>query len=504
MGQALGTDCKLWEGECDADGDDPAEQVQDDPKARRKYVLPQNHKLTVMMFGMTGAGKSSLGNLMADGQIFEAGDDTASVTNTDSIMKYEAEDGALVLLDTIGLGDTEINQEKVVSSIRDVALSAPNGVDCLFYVMRNARITDDAISRLIYVTEYLWGDDSLMNLYIVVTDASKYAKNRKAGEEWIQRQVEINWRFKHIYGIVGKNSGRFLFIDNPDPSSGELQIEERRESSHQEIFKALCRHPRDAVPPFTQAMMKQVAEMTKVERAQLDAKAKEVQRLKGELKKKQPKKKAKSSKMAKIVEEPTTEAEIELERYLQKAREDMKVAQQAMNAKLDQVKADSSFQQAATRQAEIATTRFTKDFQSGTGEKAQAAVSMMSALSKRLFQNKEKTEQKAKTTSASVMEPAEIVKPTEEQIKEILNTLRKSPQCQETPAQLFRTLGGWSGAGAIQPMVFTKFVLTAVPGVQQAHVGALWWRADTNCDGQVDLQELKDFFENHVNKSGTD
>merc|ERR1711870_55508 len=179
------------------------------------------------MFGMTGAGKSALGNLLANSQHFTSGDDTASITNADSVMKFEAEDRSLMVLDTIGLGDTEIDQEKVAASIRDVALSAPNGIDVLMYVMRNARITDDAIARLIYVTEYLWGHECLLNLYIVVTYASRYLASRSDANAWIQRQVEINWRFKHIYSIVGNNPNRFVFIDNPDPSSGEPNLEDR-------------------------------------------------------------------------------------------------------------------------------------------------------------------------------------------------------------------------------------------------------------------------------------
>eukprot|EP00930_Biecheleria_cincta_P086667 TRINITY_DN75932_c0_g1_i1.p1 TRINITY_DN75932_c0_g1~~TRINITY_DN75932_c0_g1_i1.p1 ORF type:complete len:161 (+),score=21.47 TRINITY_DN75932_c0_g1_i1:115-597(+) len=87
----------------------------------------QGKKMTVMMFGMTGAGKSALGNLLAGHQYFASGDDTASVTNKQSVMRYEAADGSLIVLDTIGLGDTQIDQEKVVNSIRDSALSAPNG-----------------------------------------------------------------------------------------------------------------------------------------------------------------------------------------------------------------------------------------------------------------------------------------------------------------------------------------------------------------------------------------
>lgn len=508
MGQQIGC-CSKEEELAEGDGEAPVEQVQeeeDDPKARRKWVLPPNQKLTVMMFGMTGAGKSSLGNLIADSQIFDSGDDTASVTNLDSIMKYEAEDGSLVLLDTIGLGDTEINQEKVVASIRDVALSAPNGVDCLLYVMKNARITDDAIARLIFVTEYLWGDDGLLNLYIVVTNAPRYSKNRKDADDWIQRQVEMNWRFKHIYSIVGNNPNRFIFVDNPDPSSGEPEIEERRETSHQQVYRALCKHPRDAVPPFTQASMTKVAELTKQEREDLDQKEKEVQRLTAEVKqtKKPAKKQDKKAGIVKEPAEPSSHADAELERYLQKAREDMKIAQKAMQVKLDEVKKDSAFQEAAQMQADKATARFAQDFKSGQGDKAQAASRLMSALRQRfsLFSDKGSKEQKAKTTTTTVMEAAVVQKPTEEQIQDILNKIRKSKQ--EPPAQLFKSLGGWSGAGAISPMVFTKFLLTAVPGVQQAHVGALWWRADTNGDGQVDLQEFKDFFENHVNKAGSD
>jgi len=134
----MGTACSQKEVEDDEPGEDEVQQEAEtepepqDPKALRKWVLEAGKKMTVMMFGMTGAGKSALGNLLADTSIFQSGDDTASVTNLDSIMKFEAEDKSFILLDTIGLGDTEIDQDKVVANIRDVALSAPNGVDCLF------------------------------------------------------------------------------------------------------------------------------------------------------------------------------------------------------------------------------------------------------------------------------------------------------------------------------------------------------------------------------------
>lgn len=241
------------------------------------WSLPHAGRLTVMMFGMTGAGKSALGNLLADAPVFEAADDTASVTNLSSCMRYEAPDGSLIVLDTIGLGDTEIDQDKVVASIRDVALSAPLGVDVLFFVMRQSRITDDAIARLIYVTEFLWGSDCLLNLYIVVTHASRYLNRTEEGVAWIERQVEINWRFKHMYGLVGNNPHRFIFVDNPDALSGEPMVEERQRASREALVKCLALHPRDIVPPFTHEMMREAARLSTDEIAELQLRIREEQ-----------------------------------------------------------------------------------------------------------------------------------------------------------------------------------------------------------------------------------
>ncbi|CAK9063432.1 GTPase IMAP family member 4 (Immunity-associated nucleotide 1 protein) (IAN-1) (hIAN1) (Immunity-associated protein 4) [Durusdinium trenchii] len=470
-----------------------------EPKEPREtqWVLPPGGKLNVMMFGMTGAGKSALGNLIAGQDIFDSGDDTASVTNLDSIMRYEADDGSLVVLDTIGLGDTEIDQSKVVASIRDVALSAPNGVDCLLYVMRNARITDDAISRLIYVTEYLWGDESLLNLYIVVTYASKYANNRLEADDWIQRQVEINWRFKHIYSIVGSNPRRFIFVDNPDLESLEPRVEERRRQSRESLYKLFWHHPREAVPPFTQAMMKQVAELTKVEREELEKKEKQLRGLEASAKPK-----AKKTSVTGVVPaelKKSNSLENSQSQNLQQAKEDYKKAQLAMQVRLKEVKSNKEFQAAAQEHAERATDRFMNDFKGDT-EKAKAATRMLSSLSKRLSFNSQAAA-KAKST-AKPKAKADPAMSQDEQLKVILNKVRKANK--ETPPALFRSLGGWSGAGAISPMVFTTFLLKHVPDITQQQIGALWWRADTNNDGQVDLNEFKDFFAKYVETAGTD
>jgi len=245
----------------------------------RMPVLPKGGNLTIMMFGMTGAGKSSLGNLIAGEPVFLASDDTASVTNLDSVLRYEPDDRSMVLLDTIGLGDTEIDQDDVVASIRDVALSAPCGIDVLFFVLRFGRITDDTIARLIYLTDCLWGRDCLPNLYVVVTGASRFLGAEEEAAEWVHQQADNNWRFQHIFDLVGNDPAKFIFVDNPDPLSREPNIEERQNLSRSAVLRCLVKHDRAVVPPFAPAVVKKARELSLPEIQELERRREEEKEL---------------------------------------------------------------------------------------------------------------------------------------------------------------------------------------------------------------------------------
>lgn len=263
-------------GFLEAPGEEPVKQDVDDRRLPKEFKLPPRGNLVLMLFGMTGAGKSSLGNLIAGDNVFEAADDTASVTKLDSLLRHQVPNGSLTIMDTIGLGDTEIDQEKVVLSIRDVAVSAPTGIDVMFLVLRQERITDDAIARLIYLIEYLWGNHCLLNLYVIITCSARYAGRKEEGTQWVLRQVEMNWRFKYIYKLVGSNPNRFIFIDNPDRNSGELDIEERRHLSRSSVMKCLALHPRDVVPAFTHKITEVALKLAAKEHAELEMRRREL------------------------------------------------------------------------------------------------------------------------------------------------------------------------------------------------------------------------------------
>jgi len=261
--------------------------------------------------------------------------------------------------------------------------------------------------------------------------------------------------------------------------------------------------------------------MTRDEREVLDKKEKEVQRLQQELRKSPKKKKKKGKKEAEGESEPDiNDPDDQLHELMKKAQEDMLAAKKAFNSKLAQVKRDEKFQKQAKEYAEEATLRFSADFHQEDApehdepDKVKASRGLLKALGRNLLGSAKRVsamtgslfggKSKAKGSSGSASqqggglgETRADAKSTEEESRDILSLVRKANKGQ-SPANLFRTLGGWDGAGALTPMVFAKFLLGAAPGTKPTSVGTLWWRADVNGDGQVDLQEFKDFFKNHV------
>lgn len=221
-------------------------------------LLPEQGRFTALLFGLSGGGKSHLGNLLLGIDSFEASMPHQPATTT---RLCEAEDGSLVVLDCAGLGSNVLSQEAVVASVKDVSLQAPDGIDAMLFVMKNDRIDDDLIARFIFITQFLMGEACLKSLYIVITFAPHFPGDKKEADAWVKKQLDLNWRFRYIYTLVGSSTDRFIFVDNPDPASKEPHADERRCASRDAVMRALCGHPRKSLPPFCTSIMSRSREL---------------------------------------------------------------------------------------------------------------------------------------------------------------------------------------------------------------------------------------------------
>mmetsp|Transcript_55458 Transcript_55458/g.161095 ORF Transcript_55458/g.161095 Transcript_55458/m.161095 type:complete len:609 (-) Transcript_55458:84-1910(-) len=234
------------------------------PSSNNGLQLPHKTQWTVMVFGKTGAGKSHLANLLCGYRAFESADSVASVTGAESVRKAVSKDRSVMVLDTIGFGDTRLPMDVVARSLRDTALEAPGGIDALVFVLKKERVTTAEQETLAYVTEDLFGPACLPNLYMVVTHAGKLAKDVDAREPWLKEQAAASAPFRAMLQTLGTSPiERIVFVENSDPDDAEDDedrnlAERRRVRALVDIQNLLARH---RAPSYQHDIMHRAGEL---------------------------------------------------------------------------------------------------------------------------------------------------------------------------------------------------------------------------------------------------
>jgi GTPase Era involved in 16S rRNA processing len=115
-------------------------------------------EVRLCLVGKTGAGKSTLGNLLCPGANFKTSASAASVTSTaeQARAEYPERGLSLVLLDTMGLGDTAHRPEVVRQKITEGIITLVGGVDFFFLCIKKERFTEENYLIVTYGTFFIF------------------------------------------------------------------------------------------------------------------------------------------------------------------------------------------------------------------------------------------------------------------------------------------------------------------------------------------------------------
>ena len=193
-------------------------------KPVRKVTDAQEKENTLLLMGMTGAGKSTIGNFLTQKDVFGSRSGFLSVSHGPQMAKTEKYGISLSVVDTPGLNDAWEGQstEKTLSDIMEGIKMVGGEVDTICYVMDvSKRFTQMEAEIINYLdkTGDLWP-----HLILVFTHAAGIGKTQAEQENYLRTVVENEKCPKEFKKLVKNVQDRVVMVEAKGTSE-EYQTE---------------------------------------------------------------------------------------------------------------------------------------------------------------------------------------------------------------------------------------------------------------------------------------
>eukprot|EP00913_Durusdinium_trenchii_P001645 g1522.t1 len=127
------------------------------------------------------------------------------------VSHWEPYDGSMSILE-IQASTGLPAQDEARELLSDLYLLAPRGINVLLYVLPFGTVSEELMHRLVFLLQYLLGNEILLNLYVVVTEAPSSLQSSDDAVEWVQSFADQDSGFRHLFTLAGKNPSRFIIL----------------------------------------------------------------------------------------------------------------------------------------------------------------------------------------------------------------------------------------------------------------------------------------------------
>ena len=194
------------------------------------------HKRSIFMIGITGAGKSTFCNFLANEKIFEEGSGFASKTQTVSSSEFKFKSEDVLIIDCPGFCDSKRPPEEMHEELCKVGVIAKDGTDAVAIVVNSMERFSDNHRNVLNQLECL-GGSLWEHAFLVFTRESKVMKEFgvSEGAEYIEMMSKSKDCPPVLKEWLDKTKRRYVCIE----SKKKFQNEAYRNEKCTKIFSLI-------------------------------------------------------------------------------------------------------------------------------------------------------------------------------------------------------------------------------------------------------------------------
>nr|CAG8475147.1 2132_t:CDS:2 [Entrophospora candida] len=164
---------------------------------------------TILLIGRTGSGKSTVANVISGTKEFKESSGSTSETRDANVREFLIDGMSFRLIDTVGLGDTELTQQEVLYKLAEASHSIKNGLSQILFVT-SGRFTKEEVDAYDLLRTIIFDNNVVKYTTIVRTNFPEFEDADECEND--KRQM-IN-KNKDLSAVI-KACKKVIHIDNP-------------------------------------------------------------------------------------------------------------------------------------------------------------------------------------------------------------------------------------------------------------------------------------------------
>jgi len=191
-------------------------------------------KITVLLIGRTGSGKSALANVISNDKKFNESGLSVSETRDIQIENFEIDGISYQIIDTVGIGDTKLTTQQVLNKLADASYSIKEGLNQILFVT-DGRFKEEEVMAYDLLRSVIFDTNVASFTTIVRTKFAEFESPEKC-EEDRKAMLEENQKLSEVI----RSSKKVIHVDNLPESGSYAEISKKvRETSRTALLTYL-------------------------------------------------------------------------------------------------------------------------------------------------------------------------------------------------------------------------------------------------------------------------